>query len=261
MSERILKTEHITQRFGGLVALSDISMEVNSGEIVGIIGPNGAGKSTLFNVITGMYNPTEGKVEMLGQDVTGWKPYRITELGFSRTFQNIRLFPRMTVQDNVIVGMHTRTKGNIFSGVFFTKKEKEERASCVREADTILRLLGLYEDRFEMGTSLPYGSQRKLEIARALATRPKLLLLDEPAAGMNEQETEELRQIVYRLKEMGYTILLIEHAPVCAARLQGHRPCGQFPRKAQASVCVRHFRYRPAEKFPPPLSVGASPGA
>ena len=106
MSERILKTEHITQRFGGLVALSDISMEVNSGEIVGIIGPNGAGKSTLFNVITGMYNPTEGKVEMLGQDVTGWKPYRITELGFSRTFQNIRLFPRMTVQDNVIVGMH-----------------------------------------------------------------------------------------------------------------------------------------------------------
>ena len=114
------------------------------------------------------------------------------------------LFPRMTVQDNVIVGMHTRTKGNIFSGVFFTKKEKEERASCVREADTILRLLGLYEDRFEMGTSLPYGSQRKLEIARALATRPKLLLLDEPAAGMNEQETEELRQIVYRLKEMGY---------------------------------------------------------
>lgn len=197
--------------FGGLVALSDISMEVNSGEIVGIIGPNGAGKSTLFNVITGMYNPTEGKVEMLGQDVTGWKPYRITELGFSRTFQNIRLFPRMTVQDNVIVGMHTRTKGNIFSGVFFTKKEKEERASCVREADTILRLLGLYEDRFEMGTSLPYGSQRKLEIARALATRPKLLLLDEPAAGMNEQETEELRQIVYRLKEMGYTILLIEH--------------------------------------------------
>lgn len=211
MSEKILKTEHITQRFGGLVALSDISMEVNSGEIVGIIGPNGAGKSTLFNVITGMYNPTEGKVEMLGQDVTGWKPYRITELGFSRTFQNIRLFPRMTVQDNVIVGMHTRTKGNIFSGVFFTKKEKEERASCVREADTILRLLGLYEDRFEMGTSLPYGSQRKLEIARALATRPKLLLLDEPAAGMNEQETEELRQIVYRLKEMGYTILLIEH--------------------------------------------------
>lgn len=162
-------------------------------------------------VVVRKRNPTEGKVEMLGQDVTGWKPYRITELGFSRTFQNIRLFPRMTVQDNVIVGMHTRTKGNIFSGVFFTKKEKEERASCVREADTILRLLGLYEDRFEMGTSLPYGSQRKLEIARALATRPKLLLLDEPAAGMNEQETEELRQIVYRLKEMGYTILLIEH--------------------------------------------------
>lgn len=191
------------------------SMKHRGGSIVNISSLGGrcptTGAATLYGPLKAATNPTEGKVEMLGQDVTGWKPYRITELGFSRTFQNIRLFPRMTVQDNVIVGMHTRTKGNIFSGVFFTKKEKEERASCVREADTILRLLGLYEDRFEMGTSLPYGSQRKLEIARALATRPKLLLLDEPAAGMNEQETEELRQIVYRLKEMGYTILLIEH--------------------------------------------------
>lgn len=218
MSERILKTEHITQRFGGLVALSDISMEVNSGEIVGIIGPNGAGKSTLFNVITGMYNPTEGKVEMLGQDVTGWKPYRITELGFSRTFQNIRLFPRMTVQDNVIVGMHTRTKGNIFSGVFFTKKEKEERASCVREADTILRLLGLYEDRFEMGTSLPYGSQRKLEIARALATRPKLLLLDEPSLGLAPLVIKEIFDMIDKIRDMGTTILLVEQNARVALR-------------------------------------------
>lgn len=211
MSETILKTEHITQRFGGLVALSDVSMEVRAGEIVGIIGPNGAGKSTLFNVVTGMYNPTEGHVEMLGKDVTGWKPYKITELGFARTFQNIRLFPRMSVQDNIIVGMHTRTKGNVLSGIFNTKKDREERKRCVEEANELLKILDLYEVRFEMSTGLPYGSQRKLEIARALATRPRLLLLDEPAAGMNEQETEELRQIVYRLKEMGYTVLLIEH--------------------------------------------------
>lgn len=211
MGEIILKTEQITQRFGGLVALSDVSMEVHAGEIVGIIGPNGAGKSTLFNVVTGMYHPTEGRVEMLGKDVTGWKPYKITALGFSRTFQNIRLFPRMSVQDNIIVGMHTRTKSGVLSGILHTKKEREERRKCVEAADELLKILDLYEARFEMSTSLPYGSQRKLEIARALATQPRLLLLDEPAAGMNEQETEELRQIVYRLREMGYTILLIEH--------------------------------------------------
>lgn len=211
MSEVILKTEHITQRFGGLVALSDISMEVRSGEIIGIIGPNGAGKTTLFNVITGMYNPTEGKVEMLGRDVTGWKPHKITELGFARTFQNIRLFPRMTVRDNVIVGMHTRTKSGIFSSIFNTPGKRAEEKKCEEKADELLKIMDIYDDRFEMSTSLPYGSQRKLEIARGLATEPKLLLLDEPAAGMNEQETEELAGIVHRLKKMGYTILLIEH--------------------------------------------------
>lgn len=211
MSELILKTEHITQRFGGLVALSDISMEVKKGEIVGIIGPNGAGKTTLFNVVTGIYKPTEGSVTMLGTDVTGWKPFKITNLGFARTFQNIRLFPRMSVLDNVIVGMHTRTKSNIFSAIFNTPAKRKEDKECVARAEELLKLLNLYEDRYEMSTSLPYGSQRKLEIARALAAQPKLLLLDEPAAGMNEQETAELMNIVYKLKEMGYTVLLIEH--------------------------------------------------
>lgn len=211
MTEIILKTEHITQRFGGLVALSDISMEVHSGEIIGIIGPNGAGKTTLFNVITGMYNPTEGRVEMLGRNVTGWKPYKITALGFARTFQNIRLFPRMSVLDNVIVGMHSHTRSGIFSSIFNTPGKRAEEKRCEEEACNILKVLDLYKDRFEMSTSLPYGSQRKLEIARAMATHPKLLLLDEPAAGMNEQETEELAGIVHQLKEMGYTILLIEH--------------------------------------------------
>lgn len=211
MSEMILKTEHITQRFGGLVALSDISLEIKKGEIIGIIGPNGAGKTTLFNVVTGMYNPTEGKVMMLGTDVTGWKPFKITMLGFARTFQNIRLFPRMSVLDNVIVGMHTRTKSNIFSAIFNTKSKRKEDLASISKAEELLKLLNLYDDRYELSTSLPYGSQRKLEIARALASKPKLLLLDEPAAGMNEQETKELMNIVYNLKEMGYTVLLIEH--------------------------------------------------
>lgn len=211
MTDTILKTEHITQRFGGLVALSDISMEVHSGEIIGIIGPNGAGKTTLFNVITGIYCPTEGKVSLLGQDVTGWKPHKITQLGFARTFQNIRLYARMSVRDNVISGMHCHTKSGILSSIFNTNPKRLEEKQCEEEADEILKLLDLYRFRFEMSTSLPYGAQRKLEIARALATHPKLLLLDEPAAGMNEQETAELADIVYRLKEMGYTILLIEH--------------------------------------------------
>lgn len=211
MSEVILKTEHITQRFGGLVALSDVSMEVRAGEIIGIIGPNGAGKTTLFNVITGMYNATEGSVSLLGQNVTGWKPHKITALGFARTFQNIRLYPRMSVRDNVISGMHCHTKSGVLASIFNTKSKRLEDKKCEEEADEILKILDIYKDRFEMSTSLPYGSQRKLEIARALATHPKLLLLDEPAAGMNEQETEDLANIVHRLKDMGYTILLIEH--------------------------------------------------
>lgn len=211
MSELVLKTEHITQRFGGLVALSDISMEVNQGEIIGIIGPNGAGKTTLFNVVTGMYHPTEGTVYMMGKNVTGWKPYKITKLGFARTFQNIRLFARMSVLDNVIVGMHTRTKCSVLSSIFNTPAKRREETAAREKAQELLKLLDLYDDRYEMSTSLPYGSQRKLEIARALATEPKLLLLDEPAAGMNEQETQDLMKTVHQLKELGYTILLIEH--------------------------------------------------
>lgn len=211
MNEVILKTDSITQQFGGLVALSGISIEVHSGKIVGIIGPNGAGKTTLFNVVTGIYAPTEGRVEMMKEDITGWSPHRITDLGFSRTFQNIRLFSRMNVQDNVIVGMHTRSHCGTFSAIFNTKQKRYEEYDCVKKADEILRFLDLYQFRYEMSTSLPYGLQRKLEIARALASQPKLLLLDEPAAGMNEQESDDLIRIMKFLKEKGYTILLIEH--------------------------------------------------
>ena len=207
MSE-ILRTEHIVQRFGGMEALKDISMRVESGEIVGVIGPNGAGKTTLFNCITGMYCPTEGRVHMLGTDITGWRPYRITAHGFARTFQNIRLFQKMSVLDNVMVGMHVKTR------LPFPQNLIPGRADKVRKearAEELLKILGLYEVRYEMATSLPYGDQRKVEICRALAIEPKLLLLDEPAAGMNEVETEELRTIVHKLREMGNTILLIEH--------------------------------------------------
>ena len=209
MSE-ILRTEHIVQRFGGMEALKDISMRVERGEIVGVIGPNGAGKTTLFNCITGMYCPTEGRVHMLGTDITGWRPYRITAHGFARTFQNIRLFQKMSVLDNVMVGMHVKTRLPFPQNLTPGRADKVRKEAEAR-AEELLKILGLYEVRYEMATSLPYGDQRKVESCRALAIEPKLLLLDEPAAGMNEVETEELRTIVHKLREMGNTILLIEH--------------------------------------------------
>ena len=183
MSE-ILRTEHIVQRFGGMEALKDISMRVESGEIVGVIGPNGAGKTTLFNCITGMYCPTEGRVHMLGTDITGWRPYRITAHGFARTFQNIRLFQKMSVLDNVMVGMHVKTRLPFPQNLIPGRADKVRKEAEAR-AEELLKILGLYEVRYEMATSLPYGDQRKVEICRALAIEPKLLLLDEPAAGMN----------------------------------------------------------------------------
>lgn len=209
--EKVLKVSSVTQRFGGLVALEHVNMEVAPGEIVGVIGPNGAGKTTLFNCITGIYKPTEGTVELDGRDVTGWKPHQITRQGFARTFQNIRLFKKMTVLDNVIVGMHTGGTVNLLDAVFCTPRKRREMAKMQEKAEELLKLFHLYDQRYEMATSLPYGQQRELEIVRAMAANPKLLLLDEPAAGMNEQETEELRRRVMQLKEMGYTILLIEH--------------------------------------------------
>lgn len=207
----ILTVTGVTQKFGGLCALSDINIHIEPGEIVGIIGPNGAGKTTLFNIITGIYTPTEGRVELDGQDITGLKPYMIARLGFARTFQNIRLFPKMSALDNVLLGMHGHTSANLVDAIFHTPKKRKEEAACVERAEEILRLMNLWEDRYALATSLPYGKQRRLEIARAMAANPKLLLLDEPAAGMNEQETAELLEMVRQLKSLGYTVLLIEH--------------------------------------------------
>lgn len=207
----MLKVEHVTQKFGGLTALSEINIRINRGEIVGVIGPNGAGKTTLFNLITGIYTPTEGRICLEGEDITGKKPYRIAEMGISRTFQNIRLFKKLTVMDNVIIGIHSRTKSNLLDAVFKTPRRRREEKAGVQKALECLDFLHLKELRYHLADSLPYGAQRRLEIARCLATSPKVILLDEPAAGMNEQETMELMEIIRKLKKGGYTILLIEH--------------------------------------------------
>ena len=207
----MLKVEHVTQKFGGLTALSEINIRINRGEIVGVIGPNGAGKTTLFNLITGIYTPTEGRICLEGEDITGKKPYRIAEMGISRTFQNIRLFKKLTVMDNVIIVMHSRTKSNLLDAVFKTPRRRREEKAGVQKALECLDFLHLKELRYHLADSLPYGAQRRLEIARCLATSPKVILLDEPAAGMNEQETMELMEIIRKLKKGGYTILLIEH--------------------------------------------------
>lgn len=207
----ILTVTGVTQKFGGLRALSNINIHIEQGEIVGIIGPNGAGKTTLFNIITGIYTPTEGKVALDGEDITGMKPFLIARRGFARTFQNIRLFPKLSALDNVLLGMHGHTRAGLVDAIFYTPEKRREETACNERAEEILRLMGLWEDRYALSTSLPYGKQRRLEIARALATNPKLLLLDEPAASMNEQETAELLEMVRNLKQLGYTILLIEH--------------------------------------------------
>lgn len=207
----MLRVEDLTRKFGGLTALSRINISICRGEIVGVIGPNGAGKTTLFNLITGIYAPTEGKIFLEGTEITGKKPYRIARMGISRTFQNIRLFKKLTVMDNVIAGMHCRTKTNLVDAVLRTRRRNREEKESVQKALEILNFLNLKALRYHTADSLPYGAQRRLEIARCLATDPKVILLDEPAAGMNEQETLELMEIIRALKEKGYTILLIEH--------------------------------------------------
>ena len=211
MNEVILRTEHLTQRFWGLCAVHDANINVRKNEIVGIIGPNGAGKSTLFNDITGMYTPTEGKVYFRDTDITGKKPYEITKLGMARTFQNIRLFPTMTVLENVMLGVHCKTKSNLLDVVLKTKRARREEEEARTIAEEILNITGLYQFRFNYATSLPYGLQRRLEFSRAMASSPEILLFYDPAAGKNYQETQDLGEFILRLKEMGYTVVLIEH--------------------------------------------------
>ena len=232
--EHVLQLEHITMQFGGVVAVNDLSLEVNKGKIVALIGPNGAGKTTAFNCITGVYEPTNGRISFLDQPMVenfpkgkmqklyagenkgkythtlNPTPDKITQLGIARTFQNIRLFSKLSVLDNVLIAKHMRAKQNVFSATFRLNAAEEKRMR--EESLALLEEQNLLHLKDEVAGSLPYGLQRHLEIARALATQPKLLLLDEPAAGMNPQETQELSQFIHRIRdEYNLTILIIEH--------------------------------------------------
>lgn len=210
--DAILRTEKATIRFGGLVAVSELDMAVRRGEIFGLIGPNGAGKTTIFNLLTGVYEPTSGEIYFEGKPLHGKRPYEIAAHGVSRTFQNIRLFPSMTVLDNVLTASHIHTTQTLLDAILRTPRyrrcEKESLDYCME----LLAIFGLDSYKDEGGTSLPYGQQRRLEIVRALATKPKLLLLDEPAAGMNPSEQEDLMHLIKQIRDrFNLTILLVEH--------------------------------------------------
>ncbi|MET8803063.1 ABC transporter ATP-binding protein [Streptomyces sp. NPDC004546] len=210
MTTPVLEARDVTMRFGGLTAVRSVDFTVNSGEIVGLIGPNGAGKTTFFNCLTGLYIPTEGTVAYQGK-VLPPKPHLVTQAGIARTFQNIRLFANMTVLENVLVGRHTRTKEGLWSALLrgpgFRKAEKESEAKAME----LLEFVGLAAKRDHLARNLPYGEQRKLEIARALASEPGLLLLDEPTAGMNPQETRSTEELVFAIRDKGIAVLVIEH--------------------------------------------------
>ncbi|MGJ5750807.1 amino acid/amide ABC transporter ATP-binding protein 1 (HAAT family) [Streptomyces puniciscabiei] len=210
MTTPVLEARDVTMRFGGLTAVRSVDFTVNSGEIVGLIGPNGAGKTTFFNCLTGLYVPTEGTVAYQGK-VLPPKPHLVTQAGIARTFQNIRLFANMTVLENVLVGRHTRTKEGLWSALLrgpgFRKAEKESEAKAME----LLEFVGLAAKRDHLARNLPYGEQRKLEIARALASEPGLLLLDEPTAGMNPQETRSTEELVFAIRDKGIAVLVIEH--------------------------------------------------
>ena len=213
MSENgtILDIRSVTKRFGGLTAVDDVSFAVERGEIFALIGPNGAGKTTLFNTVTGLFPPTEGAIVFDGTDLTGLKPHRVTWLGIARTFQNIRLFDYMTALDNIRVGQHCRMHAKLWDALFKTPTERSEEREVEDEARRLLRFVGIERYAHEYSRNLAYGQQRRLEIARALASRPKLLLLDEPAAGFNPQEKVDLMRLVERIRDEGITIFLIEH--------------------------------------------------
>ena len=212
MRQKVLEINHATMKFGGLVAVNDLSMYINSQEIVALIGPNGAGKTTAFNMVTGVYRPTAGFVFLYKRDITGKRPDQITQLGIARTFQNIRLFRALSVMENVLIAQHLRLKSTWPGAIVRTRAYRQEDRQMRAHAEELLQYMGLWEARSEMASSLPYGMQRKLEMARALATEPALLLLDEPAAGMNPAESEELTELIRGIrKAFELTILLIEH--------------------------------------------------
>ena len=209
--DNILEVTNLTKRFGGLVAVDDVTLSIKRGEVFALIGPNGAGKTTMFNNVTGLFRPTSGTVIFDGRNITGYKPHQVARFGIARTFQNIRLFDYMSCLDNVRVGRHVRMKAKVWDSLFKTPVERHEEERVTDEALELLRFVGIAKHANQYARNLAYGQQRRLEIARALATDPKLLLLDEPAAGFTPQEKVELMALVRRILERGITVFLIEH--------------------------------------------------
>ena len=207
----MLKCERLTIRFGGLSAIDCPDFEIAAGEIRGLIGPNGSGKTTLFNLISGLYTPTSGSIVFEGKPIAGRRPDEVTRAGIARTFQNIRLFGDMTVWENLLVGRHSRLKQNVFDDIFSTAKKRREESLAREMLENLLKQFRMEKLRDELAKNLPYGLQRELEIMRAMASEPRLLMLDEPAAGMNPQETDQLMLQIKRLKELGFTVLVVEH--------------------------------------------------
>lgn len=210
-SVNILETEELSRHYGGVIALSKVNLEVRSGQISSLIGPNGAGKTTLFNCVTGLDKPTIGKVRFSDRYITGLRSDEVTVLGIARTFQNIRLFTELSVLDNVKIGRHPRTSSTFLGSMLRTARQKQEEKEIIDSAMEMLNFVGLGDISEQKAGNLSYGDQRRVEIARALATQPILLLLDEPAAGMNPQETQELIDLIYTIREQGISVLLIEH--------------------------------------------------
>jgi branched-chain amino acid transport system ATP-binding protein len=211
MSSSILSLRNVTMRFGGVTALNDVTFDVNQGEILGLIGPNGAGKTTIFNVITGVYQITSGDIDFLGKSLKGIKRYKITRGGIARTFQNIRLWGDMTALENVLTATDTHKRSGLVGGLFGSPVSRKEERRDKARAQELLDFIGIGEYADRLARNLPYGVQRRLEIARALGTEPKLILLDEPAAGFNPAEKVELARVIRKIRDAGYTVLLIEH--------------------------------------------------
>jgi len=211
MSEKILELRNLTMQFGGVKALDDVSIHVNKGEICALIGPNGAGKTTVFNVVTGVYAATSGDIVFNGASILGKKRHMITKLGLARTFQNVRLFGEMTALENVITATDVHKKSGLVGGLFGTPRSRREERESKERAHELLKFLGIDNRADQLGKNLPYGDQRRLEIARALGTEPQVLLLDEPAAGFNPAEKVALANDIKKIRDAGYTVLLIEH--------------------------------------------------
>ena len=208
----LVKVEHVILKFGGITAVNDVSFDIEKGTIFSLIGPNGAGKTSMFNMITGFYKPTKGEILFQEKSIVGRKPSRITQMGMARTFQNIRLFRNLTVMENVMSGMHSKTKQGILGAIFGTPAQKREEQAIKSTALYCINFVGIQEYKDRLAKNLPYGVQRRVEIARAMAASPKLLLLDEPAAGLNKSERSGLIELIHHLRdEQGLTVLLIEH--------------------------------------------------